>query len=247
VRIEGEVRFPGVYPIREGERLSDLILRAGGFTDEAYLYAAVFTRKAIQEEQQKALEEMAAQVQVEIARMQTELAGITAQHELARKQAALETAKQVLAKLQKAKATGRLVIRLMPPEKLRGTPYDLVLRDGDRLYVPKRPDAVLVLGQVYNTNAQLYDPKLDLWDYIERAGGLTRLADKEHIYVLHANGEVEPAKKRWSTAKIRPGDAIIVPQDVERVNLVSAALDWTKVFYQLGIALASMKTVGLLP
>jgi len=102
------------------------------------------------------------------------------------------------------------------------------------------------MGQVYNTNAMLYEKKLSVDDYIERAGGFTRQADESRIYVVHASGIVEPVKGGWHRTKLMPGDAIVVPESVEQFNLLGSLMDWSKVLYQFGTALASMRVVGLI-
>ena len=246
VEIKGEVKFPGSYAIEDGERLSSLIERAGGFTDEAYLPAAVFTRESIRKEQQQQLQKMARQLSAEVARLQASAANVQDPKLAAQQQAAVAQAQQMLEQLQQAQASGRLVIHLTDLKKLKGSEFDLRLRDGDTLYIPKRPDEVLVMGQVYNPTALLYRKRMDVEDYIERAGGYTRFADEDHVYVVHASGEVEPVRGGWRRTRVMPGDAIVVPEDLEQFNLVDSALNWSKVLYQIGVALASMKTIGIL-
>jgi len=246
VTISGEVRFPGVYPIEEGERLSSVLERAGGFTDKAYLDAAVFIRETIRRDQQQKLEEMAKQMENEIARLEGQTATLSNPELAAKRQATVARAKEMLAKLQKAKASGRLVIQLRDIEQLKGSEFDVSLRDGDSLYIPQRPSEVLVMGQVYNNTALIYQKHLEVDDYIDRAGGLTRFADEDRIYVVHANGVVEPVRGGWHRTKVRPGDAIVVPENVEQFNLLDSALNWSKVLYQLGTAIASMKVIGIL-
>ncbi|MDX8406242.1 MAG: SLBB domain-containing protein [Mariprofundus sp.] len=246
VSITGEVRFPGDYPIEDGEHLSSVLERAGGFTDGAYLAAAVFTRASIREEQQKQLLEMSHDVESEIARLQGDMAGTTDARVLAQRQASLEAAKKVLEKMNKAKATGRLILTVKNIKAMKGKAYDVSLHDGDALYVPSRPDELLIMGQVYNNTAMLYEKNLSVDDYIARAGGVTASADEDRIYVVHASGVIEPVSGGWHKTRLQPGDAIVVPEDLARFNLLSTALDWTKVFYQLGTALASMKVIGVL-
>ncbi|RME84342.1 MAG: hypothetical protein D6771_04630, partial [Zetaproteobacteria bacterium] len=228
----------------EGERLSSVIARAGGFTEEAYLPAAVFLRESIREQQEKELVRLRAELQAMISRKEGELVGVSGAAAEQQRQA-LEAARRVLTQVEQLKATGRMVIRLADAEKLKGTPFDIRLQDGDRLIVPKRPDHVLVMGEVMSPNAQLYQPGKRMRFYIEHAGGLTRFADEDHIYIVHANGEVEPAKG-WGGPRVGPGDAIVVPQDLAPFNLLGAMLDWSKVFYQIGVTLASMRAIGII-
>ncbi len=244
VVVTGEVKYPGSYPIEDGEKLVDLIQRVGGFTDKAYLPAAVFTRESIRKEQQKQIDEMADRMATEIAQ---EEEAITTLHDatlVKHKQSALVAAKRVLGQMRETKAMGRLVIKLDDIKDLENSEFNLTLRDGDKLYVPKQPDEVIVLGQVYNTTALLYRKKYDLDDYIDAAGGMTRLADDERIYVVRANGFVERASS-WGSTRIYPGDAIVVPEQLEQFNLLDSTLDWSRVLMQVGVGLASMKTIGV--
>ena len=121
------------------------------------------------------------------------------------------------------------------------------MRDGDKLLVPKRPDEVLVVGEVYNHSAVLFDPGYSRADYVSQAG-VTRMADASGIYLVRADGRVETGSGGWFSMQsaIQPGDTIVVPQDLERMNALDVALDWTRVTMQLGTTLAAMKTVGIL-
>jgi len=246
VKIEGEVRFPGEYPVEEGEHLSSLLTRAGGYSSTAYLPAAVFTRESIRENELKKLEEVKAQMESEITRLQSESANLSDPKAMAKREAAIASVKKTLQELNQAKATGRLVIQLKDIAALKKSAFDVSLHDGDKLYIPKQPDEVLILGQVYNNTAMLYQKHLNVDDYIERSGGYTRGADEDRVYVVHASGIVEPVRGGWHQTRIRPGDAIVVPQNLDQFNLLDSSLDWSKVLYQMGTALASMKVIGIL-
>ncbi len=244
VKLTGEVKFPGVYPIEDGEKLSDLIQRVGGFTDKAYLEAAVFTRESIRQEQQKQIDDMTSRMEADIAGEENAITSLNDAKLIAHKQQALSAAKRVLEQMKATKALGRLVIKLEDIQSLQGSEFNLTLRDGDALYVPKQPDQVMVVGQVYNTTALLYRKKNDLEDYVDAAGGMTRMADDERVYVVRANGFVQRASS-WGSTSIYPGDAIVVPQKLEQFNLLDSTLDWSRVLMQVGVGLASMKTIGV--
>lgn len=132
------------------------------------------------------------------------------------------------------KATGRLIIKLADIQQLKESPFDLRLVNGDRLYIPKRPDEVHVIGQVYNQTALIYQSKLDRSDYLKQSGGPTRFADEKHTYVVRANGEVDP-QRGWGSKKIFPGDVIVVPEKLERFHLLDSTLDWSRALMQLGL------------
>ncbi|MBI5138147.1 MAG: SLBB domain-containing protein [Nitrospirae bacterium] len=242
VTLGGEVRFPGVYPVEEGERLSSVIARAGGYTDKAYLPAAVFTREVVRAQQQRQLDEMANRIEADIGIKEAELSNLRNAQILQRETQSVNLARQVLAKMRTIEANGRMVIELQPAAQLKDSEWDLALQDGDRLHVPQKPDQVLVIGQTYNNTALIYREKLDRTDYVALAGGPTRFADTKRVYVVRANGEVDTGR---SSSKIRPGDAIVVPEKIERLYVLDSMLDWSQVLMNIGIGVASMKTIGV--
>ncbi|MBI3669436.1 MAG: capsule biosynthesis GfcC family protein [Acidobacteria bacterium] len=134
-------------------------------------------------------------------------------------QAALQQRQRVLESLRSVPVTGRLVVRL--PRDLTGfenSPDDIEVRAGDTLYIPKRPDFVVVTGQVYNSNATAFVPRKNAAWYLERAGGPTDLAEKKAIFIVRADGSVVSGRgERWwggnaLAARIEPGDIIVVPE-----------------------------------
>ncbi|MCF7822519.1 MAG: SLBB domain-containing protein, partial [Mariprofundaceae bacterium] len=245
VEIRGEVLFPGTYPVAKGETLTSLIERAGGYSEDAYLPGAVFSRQSIREQQQREQAAMTAQIEQEIAFMETRASGIRDPGLLASRQKSIAAAKQLLEKMKQIRPIGRLVVELDTLEVMKDSEFDLVLRDGDAIYLPAKPGEVLVIGQVYNTTALLYNSRLNRNDYIDMAGGPTRMADESAIYVVRASGRVE-AGRRFGNKKVLPGDTIVVPEDLEQLNLLDSALDWSKVLMNVGIGIASMKTLGIL-
>jgi len=240
VRVTGEVAFPGSYPIEEGERLSNLIDRFGGFLDDAYLPAAVFTREDVRELQAERLDQMADQLEADLARLSVPGTSRMSSTDVASRQAALEAASQLVAELRNTEATGRMVIRFEDDTELRGSKFDVVLRDGDELHVPKRPDFVMVIGQVQNPSAFKYEKGQRVGDYVRMAGGKTRFGDLGKVFVVRADGSVAPKRTR-----VEPGDVIVVPENLERFAGMQFLLDISQVLYQLGIAAASAQTVGL--
>lgn len=246
VTVLGEVMHPGAYPVEEGEHLSSLLRRVGSFSRDAYLPAAVFTRESVRVEQQKQLDDLVQRMEHEVAQMEQPIAALRDETLRTHKQEGLDVAKRMLAQLKSVRATGRMVIELADADKLKGKPYDLRLRSGDRLIIPKRPDEVLVLGEVYNQNALLYSPHMSRDDYV-RQSGPTRMADQDAIYIVRANGQVDAAGGGWwsGSSNINAGDTIVVPQDLDHVNLLDVALDWSRAMMQIGTSMAAMKAIGV--
>jgi protein involved in polysaccharide export with SLBB domain len=217
VTLRGEVGKPGVYGIRPGERLSSLMKRAGGLLPTAYPRAAVFERVEVRDLQQKSRQELIERVEQESTVVRTS-ASTSGTEEAALQQAAMLQRQRVLDALRKAPVSGRLVIHLRPDRKdFAGSPEDIELRAGDSLTIPKQPGAVLVIGQVYNSNALTFMPGRNAGWYLSRAGGATRLADKGAIFIVRADGSVTSKQGGyWSggvlSATTGPGDTIVVPE-----------------------------------
>jgi polysaccharide export outer membrane protein len=248
VTVLGEVRFPGKYPLRRGETLSSLLQRTGGLTDLAFAEGAVFTRESLKERE-------AAQVKLLSARLQRDLAGLALQGTQATGPGVTPTAnasepiligQTLLDSLREAEPVGRLVIdvdRIMRGQS--GAAYDVVLKDGDRLIVPRRSQEVTVLGEVQSGTSHLFDASLELDDYIALSGGTTRKADKGHMYVVRANGSVVAGTGgskffHHGGVAIRPGDTIVVPLNAEQMRALPLWTAITTIIYNLAIAAAAV-------
>jgi protein involved in polysaccharide export with SLBB domain len=234
IEIQGEVRFPGKYPVVRGEKLSQLIQRAGGLTADAYPRAAVFLRESVREREQESIHQLA-------VRFEHELALLTEQED---KEAALE-GEMLLGQIKSAKATGRMVINL---ERLlrHEDDYDIVVNAGDKLYIPQRPQEVTVIGEVYNPISHLYNSKLDWDDYVRLSGDVTEGGNKKAIYVIHADGSVSPTGG-WFTPRVvmGPGDTVVVPMKIDRLSKLKLVTSVTQVMYQLALTVASLKVVNV--
>ncbi|MFH0872257.1 MAG: SLBB domain-containing protein [bacterium] len=214
VTVSGEVKRPGTYTIVKGEKLSSVIRRAGGFTSDAYPKAAVFTRKTIRDTEKEQLDKfLKAQQQALLQESAAYAAAGQAETEAAVQRQAVAQRQQLLTLLSQQIPLGRMAIRLAEPEKLENTPDDILLTDGDTLFIAKRPSSVLVLGSVYNQSAFLHKEGENYQYYLERAGGLTREADGKGIYMLKADGSAE--KSFLKMRKIEVGDTIVVPVSTE--------------------------------
>ncbi len=250
VEISGEVRFPGKYIIRRGERLSSVLERAGGFTKNAYLRGAIFTRESLKKLQQKRLNEMIERLEEELLSSLTIKTGVSLTPQEAEiKKKELGVKREFLARLKQIKPIGRLVIHLKPIKELKGTPDDIRLEDGDKLFIPRNPHTIQVIGAVYNQSAFLYKPDRDVSYYVSLAGGYTKNADKKEIYILKVDGSAVKSreqisfwwnsKKRcWeigSSVKLEPGDTIVVPQRMERIAWLRNMKDITQILYQIAV------------
>lgn len=236
VTITGAVACPGTYTIGEGENLSHVIKRAGGFTPHAYFYGAKYTSQQAREIQQLSVNNMIKQLELEYIQMTSEQAQKVLSEEDAK--ANLLATKQMesfLEKLRQIKAEGRIAIYLADLETFTGSSYDYALNDGDALFIPDKPYFVSVVGSVYMPGSFLYQPKQTLATYLSKSGGLAKGADEDHVYLIKANGEIVSAQQAtglFSTSfediVLMPGDTIVVPQNLEKIpylKLVSSISD----------------------
>ncbi|HEX7549503.1 MAG TPA: SLBB domain-containing protein [Candidatus Methylomirabilis sp.] len=211
VQIVGQVRRPGRYAISEGERLSSLVERAGGFMPEAFPKGAVFTRESVRQNEQVQLEKF---IRTMDQTLLAETAAYTGGEYGAGNLTAANTLRQTLLRsLSSALTLGRLSIQLEPADRLRGTPNDILLEDGDSLTVPQYPTSVTVIGAVRNSAAVLYKPDETIDYYIGRAGGVRQEGDVSQAYILKPDGSAifSFAKMR----KVDAGDAVVVPLSLE--------------------------------
>jgi protein involved in polysaccharide export with SLBB domain len=217
VTIGGEIAKPGVYGIRPGERLSSLLRRAGGLSPTAFPQAAVFERVSVREMQQQSRQDLIQRLEQESITVKTSLT-TTGTEESALQQAATQQRQRVLEALRRAPVSGRLVVHVRQGQKdFENSPDDIELRAGDALQIPKQPGFVLIVGQVYNSNAITYTPRKSARWYLSRAGGATQLANYKAIFIVRADGGVTSGHgEMWSggvaSALIGPGDTIVVPE-----------------------------------
>ncbi|MBK6348594.1 MAG: SLBB domain-containing protein [Proteobacteria bacterium] len=245
VTVEGEVKFPGVYPIKRGETMRSLIARAGGLTSMAYPQGSLFTREYLKERERE-------QIRVLTDRMRQDLSSLALQSAQSGAQMAtqasetLNIGQSLLKDLQAAEPVGRLVIDLdtvlaAQPDRVS----DLVLRDGDHLRIPKMPQEVTVIGEVQNATSHLYMPNLTRDDYLSMSGGVTRRADGKRIYVVRASGSVDGGSgSRWfrSSSNMRPGDTIVVPLDAERMRPLPLWTAVSTILYNIAISVAAVNS-----
>ncbi len=234
--LKGEVRFPGEYTIRHGERLSSVIERAGGLTSEAFAFGSVFIRKNLQEKEQAQYKKLIEQLRADIATrfLSVESGGATAQDALL-----------MVQELEKVVPVGRLVINLKEIANANQE-FDLVVENGDELFVPRQNRTVSVVGEVQHASSHRYDANLNVSDYLSLAGGFRKRADTDRIYVIRADGSVYiPRQSRWFSAnreQLLPGDTIVAPVDTEYTKTLTTWTLLTQIFYQSAVALAAINS-----
>ncbi len=243
VEIRGEVRFPGRYPIHRGETLRSVMERAGGLTDLAFVEGAVFTRDELKEREKKQLQTLATRMESDVAQFSL----MTAQETGKDASSALTIGQSLLANIRNATPVGRLVIDLKRSMSAHpGSEQDVVLKDGDRLLVPRVTQEVTVVGEVQSATSHLFRAELARDDYIGMSGGLTPRADDDRIYVVRADGSVVIRSGRaWFSGggvDIHPGDTIVAPLDTERMRPLPFWTAVTTIVYNLAIAAAAVNS-----
>jgi protein involved in polysaccharide export with SLBB domain len=220
ISVSGEIMHPGRYGIQRGEHLSSILKRAGGFSNEAYPYAAILDRAQVREAAAKSREEMVTQVQAQNVGAAASPGSSSSSSSPRNNAAAQEREReQLLAKLKQLQPNGRMLIHVSSQiEKWEGTQADVEVRAGDTLYIPKRPTFVMVAGQVYNPIAITFSSGKHAGWYLKQAGGPTTLANKKEIFVVRANGTVvgRGSGEWWSGnvlgTTLQAGDTIFVPE-----------------------------------
>ncbi len=246
VELDGEVTYPGTYGLQEGERLSSVIRRAGGFRSTAYPQGAVLVRLQVQDLEQKSREELIHQIETTsvAAKMGPNLTG---QDQTSTLQLLVQQQEQVLQRLRSQPVTGRLVIKISTDvASWENTPSDIEMRRGDILTIPKRPGFVLVSGQVYNATALTYVPDKNAGWYLQHAGGTTDFANRKEIIVVRANGSVIGRRSGgWYgtdvlSTRLDPGDSVVVPQ-----KIIGGSMFWRNMLTTAQIASSIAITAAL--
>lgn len=237
VQVFGEVKYPGTYTVRRGESLQDLIQRVGGITPYANPNGAVFAREALRKQEAERIALLRDELKQEIATMT-----LRRQSSIANYTSSPAEAMTVVNQLENSKAVGRMTIDM--PAILSGDKQaDVMLQDGDKLYVPALQNVVSIQGMVQFPSSHVYDGNLSVNDYLSRAGGTKKQADTDRIYVIKANGSVMLPGDSWFGGRksLEPGDTIVVPVDSDYLDNLSIMTSATQVLYQLGVAWSAIK------
>jgi protein involved in polysaccharide export with SLBB domain len=242
IAVKGEVKHPGTYGIRPGERLSSILQRAGGFQPNAYVFGAVLERAQVRELQTKEQ----TQLMLRVKDLQSNVAALP-ENDPAQKQAkenALRQYQNALTQLGTNTPIGRVTMRITPEmNRWKNTSADLEVRAGDILVIPKRPSFVMVTGQVFNPTAVSYRPGKSAKWYLSQSGGPTAVANKKAIFVIRADGSVIGAKESlWSgpslSAVLQPGDTVVVPE-----KAIGGGIQWSTVFLATQVASSVVSTL----
>jgi protein involved in polysaccharide export with SLBB domain len=256
VRIEGEVARPGIYDVRPGEGLAQLIDRAGGATADAYLFGISLFREEVRQTQMENLQKIMRRLEQDsVAALSRATQSVSGASDAAalqtRVQAQQQAQQKALENLRSLKPEGRIALNLKPSLDVNTAQLpSLRFANGDRVVIPYRPDFVYVYGAVNTESAVLYAKGRSVADYLEAAGVRTS-ADMDAVVLLRADGSAVSSQSVWRNealrAEVMPGDAIVLPEKVDRESAWSAIIrntkDFTQILYQLGLGAAAVKTL----
>jgi len=256
ISIEGEIANAGVYSVHPGETLRDVVRRAGGLTQKAYLFGSEFDRESVRLLQQDRLDEYVRDVEKEVQRnivMVANMAASSATTGVTNAAPATSADLQYLSGLKRVRASGRIVLGITPAESSIDDVPAIDLENGDSFKVPSVPATVQVIGAVYSQSAFLYKPDRTVRNYIKMAGGPNRYADTNRAYLIRADGSVinraGTKKSAWNNSSfeemaLRPGETLVIPEKILRPGTgMKTFTEWTTSLSQIALAAA---TIGVL-
>ncbi|MFC4167522.1 SLBB domain-containing protein [Teichococcus aestuarii] len=247
VTLAGEFVRPGIYDIRRGERLSELMTRAGGLSPQAYPYGTVFTRESVRQRQQEGFARTARELEqslIQVAAGQAMAGSKAGGMDLG---GAITAGRELAGALREARAAGRMVVEANPVILAARPELDVLLEPGDLIMVPKRPNEVTVVGAVLNPGSLQFSTGWKAAEYVRASGGTQRFADGGRAFVVLPNGQSVPAGLgAWQAGgpPIPPGSLVVVPQDPSPYETWGFVRDLTQTLGQISISAAALAVIS---
>jgi len=239
ISLSGEVKYPGIYPLNKGDTLSSIIERAGGLLDSAFPQGAFLQRQTTMAAQRRANTKLAKTIRSSYA------SSLLTSEEVSNSFGEINAVAEIL---ENSPNDGRVVIDL--ESALNGDrDYDIVLDKSDNLFIPRIINTVSVIGEVNSSSSNIYNPSLDVDDYIALAGGFSPRANQDDIYIIQANGGVTPLTKSFfgfglSKYKLQEGDTIVVPIEADYQDKFGLWTQVTQLLYQSLVSLAALDRIS---
>ena len=210
VSLEGSFVSPGIYGAKQGERLSDVIIRAGGYKKNAYPYGGVLARKSVAEKEKVGFLKSADQLEESIATAISSgrISSVGGDPSLV-----LSSISGLITNLENIDPIGRVVTEFDLDLLERFPEKDLLLEPGDRIFVPERSSTITVSGQVLSPTSFSFDPSLKVIDYVSLAGGYSEDADKARTLVIYPNGRASRVRNWPNSPDLAPGTTLVIPRD----------------------------------
>ena len=238
-KISGAVYKPGSYTMASGETVDDLIEKAGGYTETAYPFGAIYENQEAKNINKRANELLYAEFLDNIIALSQQ--NISGDFDMA---PIIGLTKEI----KSAKPSGRIVVDLIDEIE----EYSLNIKEGDHLIIPEKTNTIFVYGEVSSEGAVMYEDDKGVEYFIKKSGGYKKYADNSSIYILHPNGETERFSKKRNIfesqpdkiVKIYPGSIIFVPKKLDdSASRRLASQAYVSILGNLGIALASLSSI----
>lgn len=240
VRVEGEVYRPGNYYVPPNTPLITVMTMAGGLTPRAFAFGTKLSRQSVREQQREGYSDAIKQLELTLA-----AAPLTPDSSLtvAERAQQLAGARAVLERLKAAEPDGRVVMDVAPGSRL--LPSNVLLENNDQITVPPRSTTVGVFGAVYRPASFLLEDgrRIRVRDYIDRAGGVIRAADRSGIFVVRANGAVVSRRSGALNAYVLPGDVIFVPVKTNAGSFWTKLREISTSLFQVGLSAATVNAI----
>ena len=242
VTVFGEVKNPGVYEYRPDMKLYDVLIQSGGYTKNAYPNGLIYIKESAKRLQQEQIDFVFTTLKEYLLKTEenTSYASEISQAERDLFSLTLLRHKLLLENLKKRSQfnLGRISLNIPDNlEDLKLSDDNIVIDEGDFIYVPKKPNHVLVLGDVYNQISLPFKEKYTVKRYIGEVGGLTKNSDKKEVYIIKANGKVISQRQysysKFYNMKLNRGDTIIIPSKIKVPVIWRLVLrDTTQIIFQ---------------
>jgi protein involved in polysaccharide export with SLBB domain len=247
VILVGEFLRPGTYDIRRGERLSEVIARAGGLTPQAYPYGAVFTRESVRQRQQEGFQRTARELETSLIQVAAGQAVAGTRGASVDLGSAITAGRELANSLREARAAGRMVVEANPVILAARPELDVLLEPGDVIAMPKRPNEVTVVGSVLNPGSLQFRSGWRASDYVRASGGPQRFADPSRAFIVLPNGQSTAAGlSAWQQGgpPVPPGSQVVVPQDPSPYETWGFVRDLTQVLGQVSVSAAALAVIA---
>ena len=210
ISLEGAFVSPGIYGVKQGETLSQVISRAGGYKKNAYPYGGVLARKSVAENEKIAFMRSADQLEQSIATAISSgrISSVGGDPTLA-----LSSISRLITNLENIDPIGRVVTEFDLDLIQRSPEKDLLLEPGDRIFVPERSSTITVSGQVLSPTSFSFNPTYKVKNYIDLAGGYSEEADRKRTLVIYPNGIASRVRNWPNSPDLAPGTTLVVPRD----------------------------------
>lgn len=231
VYIAGEISHPGKYGILAGDKISDLIERAGGYSRQAYPEGVIFSRESERKSEELRFNAAAADLERSIAMA-------VKNEDSAPDNSQLSIARNLISELRNVEGVGRITVEADTSVLAAHPELDIFLESGDRIYIPKRPLNVRVRGEVLSPASLQFRQDRDAKDYISMAGGFTYDADKARSFVVYPDGSAQPLHvDLWNhkPVMIPPGSTIVVPRDPKPFDFIESAEKVSQIIANLAL------------